>query len=265
MAGSVWLNHAPHTCHRCPEIADGAQTGAHTESLACAGNWRALEHPARRNFLHRAGVGMTAIRWHIGAPAASSTSFEEGNSLKRIVALCAALLVALGVVVSASAYTKAPSSPTHSLVGVCLKYNQGQPYALGGYGDNAGSITAGSPLYLRIGYGAATQKEVLDFLNKQSGTVTIQDSTGAQVASTVWSTGDTSYWAAPAKAKLVTTGGNPITGFAATAYVPMGPAPASGNYTVNADIELAGQVFDGQTYEGPGTWFSTTGCPMTVQ
>jgi hypothetical protein len=105
----------------------------------------------------------------------------------------------------------------------------------------------------------------LDFLNQQSGTVTIHDSSGAQVGPTVaWGTGDTSYWAAPTKAALQTNGGKPIQGFVGTAYIPMGPAPATGSYTVNADIELAGQVFDGETYQGPGTWFSTNGCPMTV-
>ena len=184
--------------------------------------------------------------------------------MRRFFALCAGLVVVLAFVASASAYTQKPSSPTHSLIGVCYKWSQGSNFALGGNGDIAGPIDAGQPLYLRIGYGAATQKEVLDFLKQQSGTVTIQDSTGATVATTAWNIGDTSYWAAPTKANLQTSQGKPLLGFAATAYIPMGPAPATGSYTVDADIELAGQVYDGEFWYGPGSWFNTSGCPMTV-
>jgi hypothetical protein len=188
--------------------------------------------------------------------------------LKRIVALCAGLVVALAFAVSASAYTTKPKSGVHSLIAVCYKWQYlGYPYVLGGNGDSAGPITAGSPLYLRIAYAAQTQQEVSNFLKLQSGTFSIQDSSSppVTVAATAWNTGDTSFWTAPSKASLVNNQGQQFTGFQSTAYVPMGPAPAAGSYTVNADIELAGQVFDGQNNQGPGTWFSTTNCPMTVQ
>ena len=50
-----------------------------------------------------------------------------------------------------------------------------------------------------------------------------------------------------------------------TAYVPMGSF-ASGSYTVDSDIELSTQVFDGENYAGPGAWspFPLNGCQMTV-
>jgi len=75
----------------------------------------------------------------------------------------------LAVAATASAFTSKQKS-SHSLI-VCLKGN-----VLGGNGDGAGPIAAGSPLYLRIGYAAATKQEVSDFLAAQSGTFTVSDS-----------------------------------------------------------------------------------------
>jgi hypothetical protein len=31
MGGSLWLNHAAHSCQSSPDSADGAHTGAHTD------------------------------------------------------------------------------------------------------------------------------------------------------------------------------------------------------------------------------------------
>ena len=115
--------------------------------------------------------------------------------MRRLLVLVMLTASGLAVAATASAFTQ-QQKVSHSLL-VCLRGN-----TLGGNGDGAGPIAAGSSLYLRIGYGATTRPEVNDFLAAQSGTFTVRDSGGNPVKSVSWATGNTQYWTAPKQAVL---------------------------------------------------------------
>jgi hypothetical protein len=178
--------------------------------------------------------------------------------LLAVVALGAACLIAT---MTASAFTsKAKSS--HSIT-LCYGGK-----ALGRPNDGAGPIAAGSSLVLKSGWGPATEPEVSDFLNAQSGTGTIFDSTGAAVKTVSWLQKSTQYWTGPSQANLQAGNGQPVVkGWSTSMYVPVGSFP-SGSYTVTVDIPPATAVSDGFYSYGPGTLYPTplnvTNCQITV-
>jgi hypothetical protein len=183
--------------------------------------------------------------------------------MKRTLPVALVAVAALVIAAAAGAYISKPKT-SHALV-LCYKQATSHPeYALGGTGDGAGAIAAGSSFYLKIGWGADTRAHVQDFLAAQSGTIKIYDAGGTLVGTSSWATGSTSNWTAPSNATLVTTGGKPIHGWATQSYSKFGPL-AAGTYTVSADMELASPVTDdGVDSYGPGPWFNYSSCPLIV-
>jgi hypothetical protein len=161
---------------------------------------------------------------------------------------------------TASAFT--PKAKSSHSVTICYGGK-----TLGGPQDGAGPIAAGSPVVLKSGWGAVTKPEVSDFLNAQSGTITVSDSTGTVVKTVSWPQKSTQYWTAPSQANLQAGSGQPtVQGWNTSMYVPVGSF-SSGSYSVTVHIPLANVVSDGLFSYGPGTAYPApldVTCQMTV-
>lgn len=190
-----------------------------------------------------------------------------------LVGVAAAFLVSAA---SAGAYVTPPvnRSGVHSLI-TCLYSgsNPPPPGVIGGTGDSKGSISSSTDLWLTVGWGAATQSQINNFLAAEYGSVVISQydestgTVGSPVRSISWGDPtakketDVSLWTAPAAVNDPRlNGGKPfwVTQF----FWDVGPL-ASGSYWVAPDFELIKAMFDGSTTVKPGPW-ANTGCEMVV-
>lgn len=129
------------------------------------------------------------------------------------------------------------------------------------------------PLTLHFGWGASSERQVLDFLAAQysldGGTIT--DSNGNVVWSyettpfTGWGIGlDQPPWTAPFASTGMTPGGQIVNDWATVHNVPI-PALLPGVYTLSFEVDLSARVLDGYTTAKPGAVYRTTNCTFTVQ
>ena len=161
-----------------------------------------------------------------------------------LLALVSAALVATN---AASAFVTNPGPGTWRSLTTCL---------------NGGTITLTSGQYLRIGWGTITETQSYNFLDAQSGTVSITGTNGSQ--SWTWGVGDTTNWTVPA---LVSAPGNQLNGgkpiWFTGAFLQVTLPP--GSYTISANLAINKTVQDGGGSVKQGSWFTTSACSLVVQ
>jgi hypothetical protein len=178
--------------------------------------------------------------------------------------VCVALIASLVGVGTAAAYITPPPPGTWNTLTVC--YNPARTIGSGDAPSNP-VIHAGNSVTLRIGWGANTEAQSLNFLDAQNGIPGIQvhqgSATGTVVATATWPAGDTSGWTAPVQiTNPAANGGKPF--WQTFTYRTMGPF-AAGTYYIDADLKVTKTVFDGSdVYKAGSSWISITGCPMVV-
>jgi hypothetical protein len=171
-----------------------------------------------------------------------------------VVAACATVAVLVGAS-TASAFIANPQAPGNwgTLTG-CLSSGQ-VVVATGDQTFNSGD-------YLRLGWGTNTQAQSSNFLAAQSGTLSITGANGSQ--SWTWGVGDTDDWTTPV---LMSAPGNTVNGgkplWVTFTFLQVTLPP--GTYTVSANFAVDRTVQDGSKQPiRPGSWFSTSGCTLTV-